>query len=108
MVSSHYLVENPLAPQTKFVVRATMRFENGKELQVSALIDTGAEVCIVRRGLVTPEYFVPASRKRQFLTADARILEGGYQEVPCDFILWGGDVDTGRSTGVVCPGAAGD
>ena len=45
-----------------------------------ALIDTGAEVCIVRKGTVPPEFFRPAQRPLRLIGANAKRLEGGDKE----------------------------
>ena len=42
-----------------------------------ALIDTGAEVCIARKGTVPPEFFRPSQRPLQSVGANANRLESG-------------------------------
>ncbi len=46
----------------------------------SALIDTGAEVCLIRKGLVDPEFFQTARRRLQLVGANGQPLEGGSKE----------------------------
>jgi hypothetical protein len=45
-----------------------------------ALIDTGAEVCIVRKNLIPQQFFQPAERPLRLVGANARKLEGGIRK----------------------------
>jgi hypothetical protein len=67
VVSSHLMEGTPVEPQTKLVVKATMRFSDGLELEVMALVDTGAEVCIVRKDLVPPSILSQVQSGDSFL-----------------------------------------
>jgi hypothetical protein len=46
-----------------------------------ALIETGAEVCIVRKNVIPQQFFQPAERPLRLVGANARKLEGGDKEV---------------------------
>ena len=103
MVSSRVLECVPLDIQTKLVVHAIICLADKTELEVSALVDTGAEVNLIRRNFLDPRYFFHSSRPKRFLTADQGVMQGGLNEVSCDFVLWGTNMETGRTTKVVCP-----
>ena len=72
VVSEHLVKGAVFVPQTKIMVKAIIRLPDGEEVPVTALVDTGAEVSLVRKDLIPPEYFVQVARKKRFLTADAR------------------------------------
>ena len=102
VVSNRPPVSGVPTPQRRLVVQGTMRLTDGTEVPVQALIDTGAEVNLVRKGLVFANYFQPSLRPKRFVTADQAVMEGGAREVPCEFLLHGADMDTGLTTQVVC------
>ncbi|EPS62093.1 hypothetical protein M569_12700, partial [Genlisea aurea] len=55
----------------------------------TALIDTGAEVCLVKRGLIPPELFRPARQPLRLVGADGNTLPGGDKEVVLEVGLKG-------------------
>ena len=104
LVSSHLLESVPFDIQTKLVVHAILCLADGSRVEVSALVDTGAEVNLVRQKSLAPRYFRESDKPKRFLTADQGVMQGGRDEVVCDFVLWGTNMFTGRTTKVVCPG----
>ena len=46
-----------------------------------ALIDTGAEICVLKRGLIPDKYLRPATKPLRLVGANERRLEGGDKEV---------------------------
>lgn len=81
-------------------VRAGALFKNGQFLSLNVLIDTGAEINIIRRGLVSPDCFQLAQVPVRFLTASGAVLEGGQYDVGCTLKL------DGRTTDTKLPGCA--
>ena len=45
----------------------------------TALIDTGAEICVVKKGLIPSELLQPAKKPLRLVGANERRLEGGGQ-----------------------------
>ena len=60
--------------------------DSGKEVPLKALVDTGCENNIVKKGLIPSKYFSPAARKIRFVTANGTTLGGGDKEVKLDLI----------------------
>ncbi|EPS61993.1 hypothetical protein M569_12800, partial [Genlisea aurea] len=54
----------------------------------TALIDTGAEICVLKKGLVPPEILSPAKKPLRLVGANERRLEGGDKEVTLLMCLW--------------------
>ena len=102
VVSSHPWLADPAGPQTKLMVAVKLRMADGEVFDMSALIDTGAEVNLVRRGLVASKYFKRALKRRRFVTANRTILTGGAVEVPCELLLHGVDMDTSEEVRLSC------
>ena len=46
-----------------------------------ALIETGAEICVLKRGLIPDQYLRPATKPLRLVGANERRLEGGDKEV---------------------------
>ena len=103
VVSNHPWVDGSPGAQTKLLMQVTLRMRDGSELDIRALVDTGSEVNLVRRGLVPYHLFRASARPKRFVTASHAVLEGGTEEVPCDLIMAGVDVDTRQKAEVVCP-----
>ena len=92
-----------LRSQRRLLVRGTLRLANGSGLEILALVDTGPEVNLVRKGLLDERHFNRTRNPKRFVAADQGIMEGGLLELPCELLLQGTDVDTGRATQVACP-----
>ena len=67
---------------------------DGIETQASALVDTGAEVSIVRTGLLPEKCFSEAKRRVRLLAANNARLDGGTQEVELEVRLNARDLVT--------------
>ena len=52
------------------------------------LIDTGAEVNLIRRGSLPEAYFRPARRPLVLATANGSRMEGGAQEAKLELEFW--------------------
>ena len=103
MVSYHPDVDGEVGPQSKLTIALTMKLANGEEVRALALVDTGAEVNLVRRGLVDEGLFRRSENPRRLVVANQSDMVGGLMEVECELQMKGSDVDTGESLVVACP-----
>ena len=94
MVLNHLYSSVPTTPQVKLIVNAIVCLADGTELPLKVLVDTGAEVSLIRRGLVDAKFFRESDCPRNFVTADLTRMEGGSREVPCEIVMAG--LDTGN------------
>ena len=65
-------------------MRATLGVEGLEKRQVRVLIDTGAEVCLVRQGLLPEGVTTPADRPLRLMAANNQRLPGGGRVVIAD------------------------
>ena len=103
MVSHRPFCEAGPEGQVKLLVAVGLRLGDGSVVRASALVDTGAEINLLRRGLVGPQYFCASERPKRFITASRAVMEGGSVEVACTMEMQGVDVDTGRRECLSCP-----
>ena len=103
VVANHGKWDCKTNPQAKLVVRAILGLEDGTKRNILALVDTGAEVNLLRKGLVPQQYFRKSHQPKRFVTASREVLEGGKEEVPCNILFDGVDVDTRIHTEVKGP-----
>ena len=82
--------------QKKLVVEIGLKLFDGTMGIIKALVDTGAEIALLRNGLLPPHYFVPSNNPKRFVTASQAVLDGGQVEVKCIVVLRGKSVDTGK------------
>ena len=68
-----------------------------------ASIDTGAEINLVRRGLIDPKYFRWSSRPYRLYTANQTAMSGGLKDVECKIVMPGKKASTGENVGVILP-----
>ena len=61
----------------QLVMRTTAILPNGKEQVLNVLVDTGAEACLVRKGLMPEHLTHLAPKPLKFETADGQPLKGG-------------------------------
>ena len=64
VVSNHPWLEGPPVSQTKLLIRVKIRLSDGTVRNMTALIDTGAEVNLIQRGLVDQKFFRPSLKKK--------------------------------------------
>ena len=103
MVSDHPDCAGGSRPQSRLLVHVTLRLHDGLKVGASALIDTGAEASLIRRGLVPEEYYQWSADPKRFVAANQLVMDGGAKEVPCEILLDGVDPDTGLSVTVQRP-----
>ena len=90
-------------PQLRLVIRAQLCLDDGSQVNVSALVDTGAEVSLIRQGLVPRQFLRRSLKPKRFIVANQMTMDGGMMEMPCNLVLEGTDVDTSGERKVVCP-----
>ena len=83
------VLRNPEGRETQ--LRISVRLENNHKevVQCPALIDTGAEICVIQKGLVPEDLLRPAQRPLRLVGANERRLEGGDREVTLTLCTWG-------------------
>ena len=77
--------------------------EGGGQFAVKVLIDTGADVNLVRVGLLPPENLRDMTRPLTLTAANAGRMAGGDKCTQGLLHLRGVEVDTGRDQGLKCP-----
>ena len=93
VVSGH--LNQPLCHQAKLLVEVVLRFGDGVEQGILALVDTGAEINLLRRGLVSDKYFEKSLKPKRFVTANKEVMDGGLVDMGCVVLIPGVYVDTG-------------
>ena len=71
---------------------------------VAVLIDTGAQISLVRKGLFPPEMFRAAENPVILRGANSRRLQRGDREIQLDLVMTGTMEDTGSTQKVRAPG----
>ena len=59
-----------------------------KEVIADVLVDTGAQVSLVRQGLFSEEFLKPSQRPVRLKVANGEILGGGTHEATIGMVLW--------------------
>ena len=106
--------ESAINPQTLVVrapgmqddalrISAVGRVSDSVQPLVLVLVDTGAQVSLVRRGLFPPEVTRDSEKTIRLLTAGKQPLQGGTREVPVDLIFKAISEDTGESVELKAP-----
>ena len=84
-------------------LRAILRGSDGKDVPVEALVDTGSEVNLVRRGLIANECFQQSRPDLRLVGINQVSLGGGHREVRCKIWLDGIDIESKASTMISLP-----
>ena len=87
MASLEAYQEGGIIAPTQLLVHMHLTTKGGHVNVVKALIDTGAEVNIIKRGIFEPLCFQPARKRLSLVTADGTVMEGGKQEVQVEIRL---------------------
>ena len=103
--SATRIVRAPGMQDDNLRIAAAARTVGGAQHQVMVLIDTGARVSLIRKGLIPFEASSPAVNPIRLLTAGKQALRGGEREVQVDLVFAGCDEDTGEPVQVVAPTA---
>ena len=85
------------------MIRLTLRPSDGTLIPVDALVDTGAEVNLVRRGLVSDSCLHVGLRPVRILAANQMTLGGNHRQLSCDLLIAGEDEGTHLPTIAALP-----
>ena len=77
-------------------IPVTLSLSNGWSKEISAFIDTGSEVSLIKRGLLPDDSMRPAGRPLQLVTASGQVMRGGAREADTSLGLVGRCFDSGR------------
>ena len=75
--------------RSALIVPMCIQQSSGRIITLRALIDTGCELNLIRRGLVGSEFFRPASTKYRLVTASGSLLLGGDNEITLGLVATG-------------------
>ena len=103
MVSRGPQVGSVVSNQIKLIINVGLKLADRNILPINALIDTGAEVNLLRKGLVPPEYFKLSDKPKKFVAANQLEMEGGQVEFLCDLLIKCQDMDIGQPCIFECP-----
>ena len=84
----------PKKNQVRLRVPATIQVAEDRPLDVVIFIDTGSEISLVRRGLISESYMQTAQRPMQLLAANGQPMKGGLRELRVDLRVLGKDTKT--------------
>ena len=82
----------------RLVLTVHVAAPRGETKQIKVLIDTGAEVNLIRPGIFQPDSFQQASKPLKLVTVSGSILQGGQKTIPLVFHLHGEHPQTGFKT----------
>ena len=77
------LVKEKRSPNThsKLVIPVSVFFPDGSQKKMRALVDTGADVCLIKKDLVDKEFLQPAKYPISLGAANSTLLTGGKFDV---------------------------
>ena len=85
------------------MVQFVMELPNAAKVPVTALVDTGAEINLIRRDLVPAEAFRRAEKPITFVAANQMLVSGGQQEFETTLVVQGVDPDLGSPSSLRLP-----
>ena len=74
-------------------VKVVLHYGDGEECQALALVDSGAEVCLVRKGLLPDSALSAATSPLRIVTANSEPIDGGDREADVEIRFNGIDVE---------------
>ena len=86
----------------QLMIHVMLRMADNTLIGIDALVDTGAQVNLIRKGVIPEKYFRTSLAPKRFTTASQKLMEGGLTDVRATALLQTRDVDTGESTTVEC------
>jgi hypothetical protein len=95
--------EEKRVKDVRLTLDIVLTFAPGVTRKVRALVDTGAEVNLLRRGIASPEYLTPVKRPLKLATASREPLPGGDREVRCMATMMGREIDSGEERTIEVP-----
>ena len=82
------------SPKSALMLHMVTLLPNNLKIPLRVLVDTGYEMCLVRTGLIPPEFFMPARNKLSLVTANGSLLAGGQKECTLNLIANGFQTET--------------
>ena len=73
-------IQGEYCQRVALIVPFLVILENGEKIPIKALVDTGCENNIIKKGLIPHRYFATARKQIRFVTANGTILGGGDME----------------------------
>ena len=95
--------EDEVEYHCRLAVPVTLVMCDGTRVKVSALVDTGSEVNLVRRGLLDDRHSRPCGLGVSFYAVNQQSLGGNHRQVSCDLIMQGVEQDTEGRQKLVFP-----
>ena len=92
--------ENPF---TRLYIPVRLEVTPTFSFEVSALVDTGCETNLIRKGLVSDKHFHAALKPVNFIAANKTVVTGGHRELCCTLSFDGVDPDTGLHQQIKLP-----
>ena len=100
--------EAPKKTHSRLMVKMNVFFENGISREVLALVDTGAEVNLIRRDIVDPKMFHDSAHPVRLGVANSTKLMGGGKDVHTLLSMKGVEMDTTQKVELRIPFVAYD
>ena len=82
---------------------ATLNFLSSQSVSVSVFIDTGSDVCLVKRGLTPVSDLRPARQPMRLTGANKGAIAGGQLQVVANLRFEGDNPTTGKRFGITAP-----
>ena len=109
MISTVRLAPIRLEPEKKkvkelrLILDVFIEFAPLNTRKISVLVDTGAQVNLIRRGITFPQFLIPVKRPLKIAMASQAIMAGGEREVYCLLTLMGKEIDVGEDRTLEVP-----
>ena len=103
LVQSSQTVPGKLVTLTRLYIPLRMEMDSGYSVEVTALVDTGCEMNLVKVGLIPDNFFHKAPHPVNFVAANKTAVPGGRKELCCTLRLNGVDLDTSLHTSIQLP-----
>ena len=95
--------KRPTHINSRLIIPVTVQFSDGSETTMKALVDTGAEVSVIRRDLIDPKFLKPSQHPVRLGAANATQLCGGSNDVEVVLSFQATEVDQNRATNLRIP-----
>ena len=92
-MEQHLKVQGVKSHQKALILSMLVILPDGMKIPLKALVDTGCESNLVRKGLIPQKYFAKATKGVRFVAANGSILGGGDHQVSLELISCVKNVD---------------
>lgn len=89
--------------ERRLVIQCEAELPDGRSVEFQALVDTGAEINVIRPDLIPVEFTNPLERPWNLTAANQQPIQGGSREARVILYIKGTDVDTGKAQGLKIP-----